>query len=74
MSDGKHPVPCEACGTNTYRKAGICWSCDGEREAKLPLPGDLPDAYLIRCAQELLRRHNERHALLTQLGVKAEAA
>jgi hypothetical protein len=68
----KHPRPCLRCRAMTYRKTQVCSVCL-ERE-DLPDPVKWSEEYLERCAQELLKRHNERHRLLVQLGIKAEAA
>jgi hypothetical protein len=68
-----HGVPCVHCGDLTYAKNGVCVPC--RRKGKQYVaPARLPEDYLMRCAQELLRRHNERNALLVKLGIKAVAA
>lgn len=78
----RHARRCLKCGTPTYRVSVSCRSCDPElagrgfpgTRSKLPDPKLWPEDYLTLCAEELLRRHNERHAALVKLGLKAEAA
>lgn len=67
---GKHPRPCVLCGRRTYRKSMTCKVCD----AGFPDPGNAPEHYLQRCAEELLKRHEAREAALVKLGMRREAA
>lgn len=79
--DPKHPRPCLKCKRETYRKSQVCARCDPAAVAKKcgrpvhqPEPKFWPEDYLLRCAEELLKRHNARSELLLKLGIKAEAA
>jgi len=66
MTDKHHPKPCLCCGVGTYRSDGYCRRCHSERTFKIE---ELSEALLLRCAQELLRRHRERDEALRALGL-----
>jgi hypothetical protein len=72
--DGKHPVPCLACGAKTYRKACVCKRCERRDGSMLPKPDVLPESYLLLCVEEMVKRHNHRAALMEQLGIRVRAA
>jgi hypothetical protein len=67
-----HGAPCSNCGVTTYSAAGLCRSC-----SKLGIsyadPKRLPEDYLMRCAEELLKRHEAREAALVKLGMRRAA-
>jgi predicted ATP-dependent serine protease len=67
-----HGAPCCNCGTKTYRRSGVCWKCG--RDGSLIDPKRLPEDYLTRCAEELMRRHRVRAEMLAKLGIVTEAA
>jgi hypothetical protein len=64
-----HGVPCAHCGARTFAKAGVCVACK-KRGRMYVDPVRLPEDYLVRCAEELLRRREERDRLLVKLGIK----
>jgi hypothetical protein len=71
----KHSKPCRMCGRPTYRKERMCKVCITKNGASLPEPSYLPEPYLAACAEELLKRHEERAQLLRRLmGAGKEAA
>lgn len=64
-----HGSPCIKCGRHTYCSSGVCKFCSKTPAGLVPV-SVLPEDYLMACASELLRRHNERHELLVKLGIK----
>jgi hypothetical protein len=67
-----HGVPCSSCGTKTYSISGVCTGCQ-KKGRMYADPKRLPEDYLMRCAEELLRRHKEREAMLVKLGLREAA-
>ena len=67
-----HGAPCRGCGKNTYAKKGVCVACK-RLNRSLVAPGSLPEDYLLRCAEELLKRHNLRAELIAKLGIPEAA-
>lgn len=78
----KHPVRCSICKGMTYRGSGICRDCapavDGKfirgPRPKMPDPALFPEDFLMRCAEELMKRHRHRAEMLAKLGITSEAA
>ena len=68
-----HGVKCPSCGMKTYRLTGMCEPCEQGRPPPMPPPSSLDERYLMRCAEELLRRHQIREGVLRQLGMKGAA-
>jgi hypothetical protein len=73
MSIGKHGAPCSGCGHRTYRQSQVCRRCESKDGVMFPDPKIAPEPYLMQCAVELLRRHDERNALLVKLGIREAA-
>jgi hypothetical protein len=73
VSVGQHGVPCKVCRVRTYKASRMCRRCEAIEGLNLPDPAQVPENYLMRCAEELLRRHEARAKLLEQLGIRRAA-
>ena len=63
----KHGRRCSKCGKRTYRDEGVCTDCT---TGKVWMAVEaLPEDYLMRCAEELLKRHQARADALRRLGI-----
>jgi hypothetical protein len=67
-----HGAPCTQCGAKTYTLSGICKGCK-TKGLSYADPARLPEDYLMRCAEELLKRHEAREAALVKLGLRRAA-